>query len=135
MTDEDPSTKCSAFDRHLEDFKQWAETTTIMHEMVSEMRNDTRYLNYLPMIVDELKELRGSLVTAATGQNRLPLSATLALVSSMAFCIAILGGLLYSVHNPGKNMHITPSSITFHDGADSQTNRNEPNGNIRDPHS
>lgn len=104
---------------HMQEFKRWAETTSIMNERISEMHRDTANLKYLPMIVDEIRELRGSLVNAATGKNHLPLAATIPVIAAMSFCIAVLGGLLFTFHTQGRSVSLSPTSIELSNGTNS----------------
>lgn len=119
-TDDQNGFDCS-MQEHLQDFKKWAETTSIMNERISEMHRDTANLKYLPMIVDEIRELRGSLVNAATGKNHLPLAATIPVIAAMSFCIAILGGLLFTFHTQGRSVSLSPTSIELSNGTNSTT--------------
>jgi len=123
---------------HFEDFKKWMETTAIMNERIHEMHRDTKYLANLPTIVEELRSLRETLVGAATGKNHIPLAATLPVISAMAFCILILGGLLMSFHT-GGDFKITPSSIEMRNHGnntpktDSQGGFNPGSNHTREP--
>lgn len=106
---------------HLEEFRKWVEVTSVMNDRIHEMTRHVENLRYLPMLLDEVRSLRGDLVDSATGKNHLPLAATIPVIAAMAFCIAILGGLLFAMHTTGK-VTIRPNSIEMH-GTDSSENK------------
>lgn len=110
---------------HFEEFRKWVEVTSLMNDRIHEMSRHSENLRYLPMLLDEVRSLRGDLVNAATGKHHLPLAATLPVIAAMAFCIAILGGLLFNVNSEGRKITIRPNSIEMNGANTSETNHRQ----------
>jgi hypothetical protein len=108
--------------KHFEEFSKLVNTTSVMSDRVKDLQKNVGNLNSLPVIADEIRMIRTTLVNAATGKHHIPITAMLPVIGAMAFCIAILGGLLFSFHSGDKDLKISPSSIEMRQH-DNRTNK------------
>lgn len=99
------------FKSHLEEFAKLARHTETIYETVSGLQADIKHLETLPLVVQELRLLRESLIGPATNRNFMPLAAVVPMILSMALCMSVLGGLLLTHMGGEKMLDITPHSI------------------------